>query len=145
MGFGQNTLTGKDTRLGLRLPLALLVGGFLCAILFATGASALPQQAAAGATQPQKAPQVTWTPAGDIHGKLSAADLRDLPDSAFAFPRVRKEPLTDAAHVRSALARFLQVKNVTDEERDQAFANIKEAAQHFHVNVKEADWRELGK
>ena len=50
----------------------------------------------------------------------------------FAFPKKRKEPLTDARHVRNALARFDQVEGVcTDEERGQAFANIKKAAKHY--------------
>src|SRR3984957_21033266 len=33
----------------------------------------------------------------------------DLPDSVYAFPKQRKKPLTDAQHVRSAVARFDQV------------------------------------
>jgi hypothetical protein len=44
--------------------------------------------------------------------ELDAADRNALPDSAFAFPRVRKEPLTDARHVRNAIARFDQVRDV---------------------------------
>jgi hypothetical protein len=30
----------------------------------------------------------------------------DLPDSVYAFPKQRKKPLTDAQHVRNAVARF---------------------------------------
>lgn len=33
---------------------------------------------------------------------LSTAQRNDLPDSAFAFPDQRKEPLVDAKHVRNA-------------------------------------------
>jgi len=62
-----------------------------------------------------------------------------------AFPGQRKEPLTDASHVRNALARFDQVKDVTDADRDQAFANIVAAARHYGVEVAETDWRQLGK
>ena len=76
---------------------------------------------------------------------LSAKDRDELPDSAFAFPRQRKEPLTDARHVQTALARFDQVQGVTDEERDRAFDKIKKAAQRFGVDVAETDWRQLGK
>jgi hypothetical protein len=79
------------------------------------------------------------------HGELSNKDRDDLPDSAFAFPSQRKEPLTDAAHVKNALARFDQVKDVSDQERDQAFANIKKAAKHYGIEVEEKDWRDLGK
>lgn len=87
---------------------------------------------------------VTWKP-HEVRGELTEAKRNDLPDSAFAFPDKRKEPLTDGSHVRNALARFDQVKDVTDKERDQAFANIKAAAKHFDVEVAEDDWHQLGK
>lgn len=86
----------------------------------------------------------TWKPHGK-HGQLDAADRKELPDSAYAFAGKRKEPLTDASHVRNALARFDQVQDVSDAERDQAFANIKKAAKHYDVDMTETDWRELGK
>jgi EmrB/QacA subfamily drug resistance transporter len=85
----------------------------------------------------------TWKPV-DEHGTLSSGERRDLPDSAYAFADKRKEPLTDAQHVRNALARFDQVKDVTDAERDAAFANIRAAAKHYDVEVAETDWRQLG-
>src|SRR3954469_9180280 len=85
----------------------------------------------------------TWKPV-DEHGQLSAEDRKELPDSAYAFPGKRKEPLTDASHVRTALARFDQVKDVDDAEREQAFANIRAAAKHYDVEVAETDWRQLG-
>jgi hypothetical protein len=88
--------------------------------------------------------KTTWKP-HEQHGTLSTGDRKELPDSVYAFPDKRKEPLTDAAHVRTALARFDQVKDVTDAERDQAFANIRAAAKHYDVDVAEKDWRELGK
>ena len=69
--------------------------------------------------------KATWAP-HEKHGELTARS--DLPDSVYAFPKQRKEPLTDARHVRNAIARFDQVTGVTDEDRDLAFANIKKAA-----------------
>ena len=90
--------------------------------------------------------RTTWkAPEGAGHGTLDAQDREELPDSAYAFPEQRKEPLTDARHVRTALARFDQVKDVTDADRELAFANIRKAAQHFDVEVAETDWRQLGK
>ncbi len=86
----------------------------------------------------------TWKPHTE-HGQLSTADRNELPDSAYAFPDKRKEPLTDARHVRTALARFDQVKDVTDDDRDLAFANIRKAAEHYDVDVAESDWRQLGR
>jgi len=86
----------------------------------------------------------TWKPITE-HGKLSTHEKDQLPDSAFAFPKERKEPLTDAQHVKNALARFDQVKGVSDAERDLAFRNIRKAAQHYGITVDEKDWRELGK
>ncbi len=85
----------------------------------------------------------TWKPTEE-HGELSSSERRELPDSAYAFPEQRKEPLTDASHVRNALARFDQVKDVSDGDRELAFANILAAAKHFDVEVDETDWRQLG-
>jgi hypothetical protein len=61
----------------------------------------------------------------------------------FAFPGEQKEPLNDAAHVRNAIARFNQVKGVTDAERDAAWKRILSAAKKLGVEVGEKDWREL--
>jgi hypothetical protein len=86
----------------------------------------------------------TWKPHTE-HGKLSAKDRKELPDSVFAFPDQRKEPLTDASHVQNALARFDQVQDVSDEDRDLAFANIQKAAEHYGVHIEEKSWHDLGK
>ena len=77
--------------------------------------------------------------------ELDAADRNAMPDSEYAFPRVRKEPLNDASHVRNAIARFDQVEDVTDAERDDAWKRIKAAAKKFDVKLEERSWRELGK
>jgi len=74
---------------------------------------------------------------------LSTAEKNRLPDREFAFPRERKEPLTDARHVRNAIARFDQVEGVSDTERDDAWRRIKAAARRFGVEVSESGWREL--
>jgi hypothetical protein len=87
-------------------------------------------------------PEATWR-AHEIRGELTTAKENDLPDSAFAFPKDRKEPLTDASHVRNAIARFDQVKGVSDDDRRQAWANIKKAARHYDVEVSEDSWKEL--
>ena len=76
---------------------------------------------------------------------LSTAEQNDLPASKFAFPDERKEPLTDARHVRNAIARFDQVEGVTDAERDRAWKRIKTAAKKYGVEVSESGWRELFK
>jgi hypothetical protein len=88
--------------------------------------------------------KTTWRPQTQ-HGELDTKERKELPNTAYAFPDKRKEPLTDARHVQNALARFDQVHDVTDSERDQAFANILAAAKHYGVNVAEDDWRQLGK
>jgi hypothetical protein len=67
----------------------------------------------------------------------------NLPDSIFAFPKQRKEPLTDAEHVRNAVARFDQVIDVSEEDRALAFANIEKAARYFNVDLSETDWHQL--
>ena len=74
---------------------------------------------------------------------LSTAQKNDLPDSKFAFPKERKEPLTDAKHVRNAVSRFDQVEGVSDSERDRAWRRIKSAAKKYDVEVEAKGWREL--
>ena len=78
-------------------------------------------------------------------GELDADQRNALRDSTFAFPRLRKEPLNDAKHVRNAIARFDQVQDVTDTERAEAFRRIKRAAEKFGVQMTESRWQELGK
>ena len=75
--------------------------------------------------------------------KLDQEDRDDLPKREFAFPRQRKEPLEDASHVRNAIARFNQVRDVSDGERDEAWQRIIAAARKFGVDVAEGSWREL--
>jgi hypothetical protein len=86
-------------------------------------------------------PEATWKP-HEKHGKLTTQ--RDLPDSVYAFPKQRKEPLTDAQHVRNAVARFDQVIDVSDADRALAFANIEKAANYYDVNLAETSWHDLG-
>jgi uncharacterized protein DUF6582 len=86
--------------------------------------------------------QTTWKPHTE-HGDLTTRS--NLPESVYAFPRQRKEPLTDASHVKNALACFDQVEGVSDADRELAFANIKKAAAHYGVDVRESSWRELGR
>jgi hypothetical protein len=74
---------------------------------------------------------------------LSTAEEDRMPDSEFAFPEQRKEPLSDASHVRNAIARFDQVEGVSDADRDRAWKRIKNAAENYGVDVSANDWREL--
>jgi Family of unknown function (DUF6582) len=76
---------------------------------------------------------------------MSTADKDKLADQEFAFPRERKEPLTDARHVRNAIARFDQVEGVSDAERDRAWQRILDAARRYDVEVSESSWRDLSK
>jgi hypothetical protein len=85
--------------------------------------------------------QATWRP-HEKHGQLTAKS--DLPDTVFAFPKQRKEPLTDAQHVRNAVARFDQVRDVSDEDRALAFANIERAAAYYNVSLSETSRQDLG-
>jgi hypothetical protein len=86
----------------------------------------------------------TWKPHTE-HGDLNTKDRKELPDTAYAFPKQRKEPITDASHVKNALARFDQVDGVSDTDRDLAFENIKAAAKFYGIDVEENSWHDLGK
>jgi pyruvate/2-oxoglutarate dehydrogenase complex dihydrolipoamide acyltransferase (E2) component len=85
--------------------------------------------------------KTTWRP-HERHGRLTRQS--DLPASVFAFPKQRKEPLTDARHVRNAVARFDQVTDVAEPDRELAFANIRKAADYYGVDLSETSWQELG-
>jgi hypothetical protein len=52
--------------------------------------------------------------------------------------------MTDAAHVRNAVARFDQVTDVSGADRAQAFANIEKAAGYYDVDLSATNWHELG-
>jgi len=75
--------------------------------------------------------------------KITEASRDHIADEHFAFPKERKEPIHDAAHVRNAIARFKQVEGVTDAERDAAWKRIKSAAKKHKVELNEQDWHEL--
>jgi hypothetical protein len=77
--------------------------------------------------------------------ELDAKHRDRLPDRQFAFPKQRKEPIEDASHVRNAVARFNQVEDVSDAERDEAWKRIRAAARKFGVELHERSWRELKK
>ena len=85
--------------------------------------------------------RATWKP-HEKHGRLTMQS--DLPDSVFAFPKQRKEPLTDAKHTRNAVARFDQVTDVSESDRELAFANIKKAARHYGIDLSESSAKDLG-
>ncbi len=85
--------------------------------------------------------KATWRP-HEKHGELTTRS--NLPDTVFAFPNQRKEPLTDARHVRNAAARFDQVIGVSDDDRALAFANIEKAARRYGVDLSETNWHQFG-
>ena len=60
-----------------------------------------------------------------------------------AFPTKKKEPIGDAEHVRNAVARFNQVRGVTDSERDAAWRRIRAAARKHGVEIEVRGWRSL--
>lgn len=79
-------------------------------------------------------PEATWKP---YHGEHTTSERAELPESVFAFPKQRKEPMLDAAHVRNALARFDRVEDVSEADRTLARANLRRAAKHFGIAYDE--------
>jgi hypothetical protein len=75
--------------------------------------------------------------------EINQAKRDHIDTEDFAFPKERKEPIHDAAHVRNAVARFNQVQGVSDAERDAAWKRIRAAAKKHDVELHEKDWREL--
>ena len=80
---------------------------------------------------------------GVVMARLDQEDRNNIDGRQYAFPKERKEPLEDARHVRNAVARFNQVKDVSDAERDEAWKRIEAAAKKFGVELEERSWREL--
>jgi hypothetical protein len=76
-------------------------------------------------------------------GELSSGKRNSLESESFAFTKQRKEPLNDADHVRNAVARFDQVEDVTDADRDRAWRRIRTAARRFGVEIEARGWRQL--
>jgi hypothetical protein len=83
--------------------------------------------------------------ATSTHKSMSTRQRNRLPAERFAFTKKRKEPITDAQHVRNAIARFDQVEGVTDAERDAAWKRIRAAASRFGVEIDAKGWRALMK
>jgi hypothetical protein len=76
---------------------------------------------------------------------LTTKKRNSLAGSTYAFPKERKEPLNNASHVRNAIARFAQVKDVSESERGAALGKIKSAAKKFGVNMTETGASDPGK
>ena len=80
--------------------------------------------------------------------QLTATGRKHIARKNFAYVDSRGGehlPIHDEEHVRNAIARFDQVRGVSDEDRDLAFANIKKAAKHYGVELSERNWTELGR
>ena len=65
--------------------------------------------------------------------------------ACFAFPRQRKEPLTDASHVKNALARFDQVEGVSELRPRARLRQHQEGGAVLRRRCEENSWRELGR
>jgi hypothetical protein len=80
---------------------------------------------------------------GVVMARLDQEDRNNIGGPDYAFPKERKEPLENASHVRNAVARFNQVKGVSDSERDEAWKRIEAAAKKFGVELEERSWHDL--
>jgi hypothetical protein len=70
---------------------------------------------------------------------VSAPRIADPANQPVAVRRQRKEPLENASHVRNAVARFKQVKGVTEAERRAAWKRIQSDAKRYGVELEESD------
>jgi cell division protein FtsX len=72
------------------------------------------------------------------NGKANHARSRSDIRNQVRLPKQRKEPLENASHVRNAVARFNQVKGVTEVERRAAWKRIQSAAKRYGVELQKA-------
>jgi hypothetical protein len=70
-----------------------------------------------------------------LMAKLTKPSRDRITTGNFAFPKERKEPLENATHVRNAVARFNQVKDVSEAERKAAWKRIQAAAKKHGVKI----------
>ena len=76
---------------------------------------------------------------------LSTDERNNMSETTYAFPKERKEPLNNASHVRNAIARFDQVKDLSPAEKKSAFSKIKTAAKKFGVDMTPTSTSALAK
>lgn len=69
--------------------------------------------------------------------KLNYAERKDLPSSAFCGPD-RSFPAYDAAHVRNALSRLAQNKNLSPVVKAKILACLTRRAKRFGVEINES-------
>ena len=67
------------------------------------------------------------------------AKLTKLARDRISASKQRKETLENASHVRNAVARFHQVKEVTEAERRAAWKRIQSAAKRYGVKLEASD------
>lgn len=67
-----------------------------------------------------------------IESKLDSKDRDKLPDSAYGIPELRKYPLTDANHVRSAISYF---SKAPAEYKHSLAVRICRAAKKYGVEI----------
>lgn len=92
---------------------------------------------------------VTWLPStahgvrGTAEGVAGTYEEAMLPTTVFAFPKHRKFPLIDTEHIRAALDGFFEVEDADDNDRAQAFANIRAAAKYYEIPLPVDSWQRL--
>lgn len=69
-----------------------------------------------------------------MEAELSAKERNELDDSQFGLPEDRKYPLTDAAHVKSAISYF---HKCPEGKKKRLAARIRRAAKKFDVVIGE--------
>jgi hypothetical protein len=75
--------------------------------------------------------------------KLDRAQRDSIPATRYAYPKKRRTINRRRASAERAIARFNQVKDVEDTERDEAWKRIQSAAKKFDVEMTDETGREL--
>ena len=81
--------------------------------------------------------QTTWKPHTE-HGDLTTRS--NLPDSVYAFPKQKKEPLTDASQRRKLLRQLLVVGIIRAHQRRFARIVTRYVFSAFRL-ISDTNWR----
>ena len=79
------------------------------------------------------------------NGELDTDDRKDLPDSAYGFPKERKEPDDRRIACAQRHGALRSGQRRRGRRSRSCLGQYQEAARHYEIEVEEESWRDMGK